>query len=90
VAEMRADVSQLEHSQLIASPPPPWQRPDSVVDHEGVYTVTVSWVEPNTDIVVVLGTEWSCMFMYNGMLCNLQNCNDSSDRVATRALLLHL
>jgi len=30
------------------------------------------------------------MFMYNGILCNLQNCNDSSERGATRALLLHL
>jgi len=26
---------------------------------------------PNTDIVALLGTEWSCMFVYNGMLCTL-------------------
>jgi len=36
VSKMRADVSQLEHPQIIASPPPPSQRPDSVVDCQGV------------------------------------------------------
>jgi len=88
VSWMRADVSQLEHPQIVTSPPLPTQRPDSVVDCQGV--CTLSWVEPNTDIAAVLGTEWSCMFLYNGILCNLQNCNDSSERGATRALLLHL
>jgi len=88
VSKMRADVSQLEHPHVIVSPPLPSKRPDSVVDREGV--CTLCWVEPKTDIVAVLGTEWSCMFMYDGTLCNLQNYNDSSDRGATPALLLHL
>ena len=88
VAKMRVDVFQLEHFHVIISPPLPTQRPDSVVDREGV--CTLCWIEPNTDIVTVLGGEWSCMFMYNGILCYLQNCNDSSDRGATRAMLQHL
>jgi len=87
-AEMvSAAMSKLGH--IIASPPLPTQRPDSVGDREGV--CTLCWIEPNTDIVTVPGTEWSCMFMYNGILCNLQNCNDSSHRGATRVtVLLHL
>ena len=85
---MRADVSQLEHPHVMVSPPLPTQRPDSVVDREGV--CTLSWVEQNINIVAVLDTEWSCMLVYNGILCNLQNCNDSSERGANRALLQHL
>jgi len=88
VSRMRADVSQLEHPHVMVSPPLPTQRPDLVVDRKGV--CTLSWAEPNIDIVAVLGTEWSCMFIYNGILCNLQNCNDSSERGATKTLLLHL
>ena len=45
---------------------------------------------PPTDIVALLGTECCFMFVYNGMFCTLQNCNDSSDRGATCALLQHL
>ena len=82
---MRADVSQLEHPQLIVCPPPPLERQHSVVDRQGV--CTLCWVDPNTDVVAVLGTECCIMFVYNGMLCNLQSCNDSSDRGATCALL---
>jgi len=60
----------------------------SDVDCQGVCTLCE--VDPNTDIAADLGTECCIMFVYNGMLCNLQNCNDSSDRGATRALLQHL
>jgi hypothetical protein len=69
VAKMRADISQLEHPKLIASPPTPLQSPDSVVDRQGV--CTLCWIVPNTDIVAVLGTECCFMFVYNGMLCTL-------------------
>jgi len=84
---MRADLSQLEHP-LIASPPPPSQWPHSVVDRQHV--CTLCWVEPNKEIILVLGTECYLMFVCNGMLCTLQNYKDSSDRGATSALLPHL
>ena len=87
VSKMRADLSQLEHP-LIASPPPPSQWPHSVVDRQHV--CTLCWVEPNKEIILVLGTECYLMFVCNGMLCTLQNNNDSSDRGITSALLPHL
>jgi len=79
--------------QIIASPPAPTpsrgglnQRQDSILSvRQGV-----CWIVQSTNIVAVLFTECCLMFLYNGMLCTLQNYNDSSDRGATRALLLYL
>ena len=39
VSKMRADLSQLEHPHVIASPPSPSQRPVSVLDRQGVCTL---------------------------------------------------
>ena len=74
---------------MIVCPPPPSEQL-SVVDRQGI--CILCWIDPNrdTDVVTVLGTECCIMFVYNGMLCNLPNFQDSSDRGATRALLQHL